>query len=123
MNFKPIFLVLAAVVLITALCACRPPDEEETAQPEARGDTQTAVPDAEPADQEAHTQERDGPQNAEAQPSGQTGEPAAEQENTDASQPEDSGPGDAEQEDEPSESEVTDTIEVEIDENQGTGGL
>ncbi len=106
MRIKPFFLVLAAVLLFTVLCVCRPPAKEETAQSEPRS--------AEPAEQKAQTQERDGPQETE-----DTGRP----DEAPDSQPEESPPVEATQEDEISEPEAIDSYEVEIDENQGTGGL
>lgn len=101
MKSKPIILLLAAFMLVSTLCACRSTAEEETAIPAMQTETQ---PD-EPETQQVL------PQEAEIQSTGQS-------EDFSDVQPEDTEP-----EEELSDMDVTENIEIEINENQGTGGL
>lgn len=103
MKSKPIFLALAALLLITAFCACRSNTEDDTAIPAAQTETQPDKPETQEAD---------------IQPAGQAEETAEQSEDTADTQPEETEP-----EDELSEMEVTENIEIKINENQGTGGL
>ena len=106
MKKKWFFLVLAAVLLIAVLCWYRSHVKEES--------TQTPEPVAQDVEPESQAMEPDAIQETE-----DTGRP----DEAPDSQLEESPPVEATQEEEISEPEATDNYEVEIDDNQGIGGL